>query len=119
MKLLSFTRLFADEAGESRFEEIAVPLEEKGEIGWLSTSYAVDTLSFRTTEATYDYDFHRAPARQFIVLLDGEIEICTSTGEKRTFGGGDVLLVEDTTGKGHQTRQLSPGTRRSLFITLP
>jgi hypothetical protein len=52
------------------------------------------------------------------VLLDGEIEICTSTGEKRTFGG-DVLLVEDTTGKGHQTRQLSPGTRRSLFITLP
>jgi uncharacterized cupin superfamily protein len=34
------------------------------------------------------------------VLLDGEIEIGTSTGEKRTFKGGDVLLVEDTTGKG-------------------
>lgn len=119
MKVISFTRLFADGAGDSRLEEIAVPLEAKGEIGSLSALYPVEALSFRTTEASYDYDFHRAPARQFIVLLDGEIEIRTSTGEKRTFRGGDVLLVEDTTGKGHQTRQLSPGTRRSLFVTLP
>jgi hypothetical protein len=118
MKLLSFTRVFADAAGDSRFEEMAVPLEEKGEIGSLSAAYPVEGLSFRTTEASYDYDFHLAPARQFIVLLDGEIEIGTSTGEKRTFRGGDVVLVEDTTGKGHQTRQLSSGTRRSLFITL-
>ncbi len=118
MKLFNFTRLFTDAAGDSRFEEISAPLEERGEIGSISAAYPVEGLSFRTTEASYDYDFHRAPARQFIVLLDGEIEICTSTGEKRTFRGGDVLLVEDTTGKGHQTRQLSPGTRRSLFITL-
>ncbi len=118
MKKVNFTRIYCDAAGDSQFEETSVSLEEKGEIGSLSAAYPAEALSFRTTEATYDYDFHPAPARQFIVLLDGEIEIGTSTGEKRTFGGGDVLLVEDTTGKGHRTRQLSPGTRRSLFITL-
>ncbi len=118
MKTLTFTRIYSDEAGDSRFAETPVSLSDKGEIGSLSAAYPVEALSFRTTEASYDYDFHPAPARQFIVLLDGEIEIRTSTGETRTFKAGDVLLVEDTTGKGHRTRQLSPGTRRSLFITL-
>jgi hypothetical protein len=42
----------------------------------------------------------------------------TSTGEKRTFRGGDIVLAEDITGKGHKTRQLNPGIRKSIFITL-
>jgi hypothetical protein len=32
-----------------------------------------------------------------------------SDGEKRIVRAGDVLLVEDTTGKGHRNRCLSPG----------
>jgi hypothetical protein len=47
----------------------------------------------------YDYDFHTAPARQYIILLDGAIAIETSLGEKREFKAGDVLLVEDVTVK--------------------
>jgi hypothetical protein len=52
-------------------------------------------------------------------LLDGEIEIETSLGEKRIFKGGNILLVEDTTGRGHKTRNLQPFKRKSIFITLP
>ena len=55
---------------------------------------------FREVEPTYDYHFHTAPQRQYIILLDGEIEIETSLGERRTFGAGDVLLMEDTAGRG-------------------
>ncbi len=116
--MFTYTRVFTNGAGDSQFEDIPVSLDGKGEIGSLSEAYPVQHLVFRTTEESYDYDFHVAPARQFIVLLDGEIEITISTGEKRTFGGGDIVLVEDTTGKGHKTRQLSSGTRKSLFITL-
>lgn len=116
--MFTYTRVFANEAGDSQFEDITVSLSEKGGIGFLSEAYPVQDLVFRTTAGSYDYDFHVAPARQFIVLLDGAIEITTSTGEKRIFGGSDVVLVEDTTGKGHKTRQLSPGTRKSIFITL-
>jgi hypothetical protein len=50
--------------------------------------------------------------------MDGEIEIETSLGEKRVFKHGDVLLVEDTTGKGHRSRNLTRQIRSSLFITL-
>ncbi len=110
------TRIFTDDAGDPQFEQIQVSLTGKGKIGSLSDAFPVDSLTFRTTGE--NYHFHVAPARQFIVLPDGEIEIVTSIGEKRTFRRGDIVLAEDITGKGHKTRQLNPGIRKSIFITL-
>ncbi len=43
-------------------------------------------------------------------------EVEVTSGEKRRFSGGDVLLVEDTTGSGHRTRTVGDRSRRSLFI---
>ena len=117
--MFRITRLYSDENGESRFEDIEIPLEELGEIGALSEGIPAGEIIFREVAPTYDYNFHNAPKRQYIVLLDGEIEIETSLGEKRTFGPGEVLLAEDTQGKGHKTRNLQPIRRRSVFITLP
>jgi quercetin dioxygenase-like cupin family protein len=70
-------------------------------------------------EPSYDWDFHTAPQKQYIILLDGEIEIETSLGEIRRFNAGEILLMEDTSGKGHKTKNIHPVKRRSIFITLP
>lgn len=113
------TKVYSDSNGDSRFENITIPLESAGEIGSLSAVLPANGVIFREVEPGYDYNFHTAPQKQFIILLDGEIEIETSLGEKRIFGAGDVLLLEDTTGKGHKTRNLQPVQRRSVFITLP
>jgi hypothetical protein len=51
-------------------------------------------------------------------MLDGEIEIETGSGETRRFSGGDLLLVEDTTDRGHRTRSVDGKLRRSLFIPM-
>lgn len=118
MEEFNITRLYADENGDSRFQDMVVPLTSAGSIGFLSDSIEVKHLIFRKVLPSYDYDFHTAPARQYIVLLDGEIEIETSLGEKRQFKAGEVLLVEDITGKGHRTRNLLPAIRNSIFITL-
>ncbi|MGV3587884.1 MAG: hypothetical protein ACO1OF_12835 [Adhaeribacter sp.] len=118
MEEFRITRVFADENGESHFENISKPLATAGDIGFLSEPEAVESIIFRKVLPTYDYDFHRAPARQYIILLDGEIEIETSLGEKQIFKAGDILLVEDTTGKGHRTRNLLPAVRKSIFVTL-
>ncbi|TVP98480.1 MAG: hypothetical protein EA359_18265 [Balneolaceae bacterium] len=117
--MFKITRLYSDDNGDSRFEDIDLQLKEMGEIGALSDGIPAGEIIFREVEPSYDYDFHNAPQRQYIILLDGEIEIETSLGEKRTFGGGEVLLVEDTEGKGHKTRNLQPIRRKSVFITLP
>ena len=48
----------------------------------------------------------------------GEVEIEVGDGSKRILRGGDVLLAEDTTGKGHISRAVAGKPRKSMFITL-
>ena len=114
---MKITRIFNDENGESHFEDIEIPLVDQGEIG-LSEDINVKKLQFRKVSADYDYDFHHAPQKQYIVLLDGGVEIETSLGEIRQFQTGEILLVEDVSGKGHKTKNLEKKERTSLFIHL-
>lgn len=116
---MKITRVYAAADGESHFEEIEIPLRDAGEIGMLSAGIPAEQVIFRENPPSYDYDWHHAPQRQYIALLDGEIEIEVSSGDVRRFRGGDVLLVEDTSGKGHRTRTVDGRSRRSIFITLP
>lgn len=116
---MKITRVYNDSKGDSHFEDLEVPLYEAGPIGFLSDALPVKGIIFREVIPSYDYDFHTAPQRQYIILLDGAIEIETSLGDKREFRAGDVLLVEDTEGKGHKTRNLQPIRRKSIFVTLP
>ncbi len=116
--LIKITRVYTDSNGDSRFEDIEITLFDGGEIGHLSENVEVKSLQFRTVSPDYDYDFHHAPQRQYIVLLDGGVEIETSLGEIRQFQTGEILLVEDTTGKGHRTKNLEKRERTSLFIHL-
>jgi len=118
MEHFKITRVFSDENGESHFQDTYIPLEENGEIGLLSKAEKAETIIFRKVKPDYDYEFHNAPAKQYIILVDGAIEIETSLGEKRTFIGGETLLMEDTWGKGHKTKNLQEQIRSSIFITL-
>ena len=115
---MKVTRVYADERGETHFADVAIKLSPAGEIGRLSGPIAAKSIIFRKNDPGYDYDWHNAPARQFIVLLDGAIELEVSDGSRRTLRGGDVLLMEDTSGKGHRTRHVEPSERRSIFILL-
>lgn len=116
--MFNVTRVFTDENGDSRFEDVDIPLKTSGEIGFLSDLIPAKGVVFREVLPAYDFDFHNAPHKQYIVLLDGEIEIETSLGEKRSFGAGEILLMEDTKGKGHKTRNLKKQKRKSIFIKL-
>ena len=117
--MFQVTKVYSDSNGDSHFEDIEIPLKEAGSIGSLSEVLPANGIVFREVEPTYDYDFHNAPQKQYIILLDGEIEIETSLGDKKIFKAGDILLVEDTTGKGHKTKNLQPIKRKSIFITVP
>jgi hypothetical protein len=118
MSQFRITRIFSDAAGDSHFEDVLIPMNNAGDIGSLSELFPAKGIIFREVEPSYDYDFHTAPQRQYIILLDGEIQIETSLGDIRSFGAGEILLVEDTTGKGHRTKNSIPGKRRSVFVTI-
>jgi len=103
VKIMKIARLYTDKHNESVFEDFEIELENISEIGYLSTRFPVREIIFRETDGDYRYDFHNAPERQFIVMLNGEIEIETPKGEKRCFRSCDILLAEDTTEKGHRS----------------
>ena len=74
MEKFSVTRIYSDENGESRFEDILIAMNDAGDIWSLSEALAVNSMIFREVELSYDYYFHHVPQRRHIVLLDGGIE---------------------------------------------
>lgn len=116
--MFRITRIYSDAFGESHFEDVDVPLIDAGMIGQLSEPIPAKSVVFREVLPSYDWNFHNAPSKQYIILLDGEIQIETSLGDVRNFKGGDILLAEDTTGKGHRTRNVLQEKRKSVFIVL-
>ena len=72
--------------------------------------------SFARSPPTYDLDWHPAPRRQYIINLDAGVEITASDGEARKIGAGEVVLVEDTTGKGHLSKALDGKMRHCIFV---
>ena len=50
--------------------------------------------------------------------LDAGVKLTASDGESRVIGAGEVILVEDTTGKGHLSDHVEGKIRHSIFIPI-
>lgn len=61
---------------------------------------------------------HPTPRRQLLCTLHGAYEVIASDGTVRRFPVGSLLLLEDTTGKGHMTRSVSDDEMLVLSVTL-
>ena len=115
---MKIVRIFTGDDGESHFEDVEVELGPDQYGGQFSSPVAAKSVIFRETGADYNLDYHTAPRRQYVVNLRGSVEIETGSGDKRVLGPGDILLAEDTTGRGHISRSASDGPRECLFIPL-
>jgi hypothetical protein len=49
-------------------------------------------------------DFHPAPRRQFVFYLSTGVELTVGDGSSVLMDPGDVLIAEDTAGRGHISR---------------
>jgi hypothetical protein len=112
------TRMFTGPDGKTKIEEYEVPLKAQNAGTELSATVPVTGLQFRRTTENYDLDWHTAPRRQYIITLAGESEIELEGGKKVRLGAGNILLAEDTTGKGHISRAVPGKDRISLVIPL-
>ena len=111
-------RLYADEKGQSHFQDVEVEFTESTRAGRTSKRLPATGIIFREVPADYDLDWHPAPRRQYIINLDAGVQITASDGEARRIGAGEVILVEDTSGKGHLSKALEGKLRHSIFVTL-
>ena len=99
------TRIFTDDRGESHFAEVEIPLTRTPvalHLPPMRTSPSIASLHVQfvvVPSAVIAHDWHPAPARQFVLLLKGELEVEVGDGERRRFNEGSIVFVEDTKGE--------------------
>jgi hypothetical protein len=108
--------LYTDAQGQSHFRDIEVEWVEESPSGKLSRRLPATGIIFRQVQPNYDLDWHPAPRRQYIINLDAGVQITASDGEARIIGAGEVILVEDTTGKGHLSKAVEGKIRHCIFV---
>ncbi len=105
-------RLYTGDDGQSHIEEL-----DLGSHPELSSLQSTTGIVFRRVEPGYFSDWHCAPRRQFVITLEGEVEIGLGDGTVHRFGPGHATLAEDLTGQGHTTRAV--GDHPRLTATVP
>jgi len=120
---MRYTRIYTDDVGDSHFEDVTVDGEERrSPVSDGTSEYSepipARSIVLRRVVTPHPEAPHRAPRRQFAVHLRGSAEVEVSSGEVRTFGPGDVVLLEDVEGVGHVTREVGDAERITMFIEL-
>jgi len=102
---LTYVHVYADAAGASHFREehfdFARGRDNESSIHVLQAKGGATLLRLKAGAVE---DWHNAPQAWFLIVLQGASEVTTSDGQVRHFGPGSVVLLDDTTGRGHQTR---------------
>lgn len=106
---MKIIKLYTGDDGKSYFKEVDSGVETQRPLGNYSKKYPVSGMLFREFTAGLEFPWHTAPQNQYIIYIEGKVEVQASGGEMRIFGPGDVLLASDLTGAGHITRTLTTG----------
>ncbi len=121
---VGYLRVYTDNEGETHFEDVQVDATERGSgvssgRSLYSALIPVEGVVLREVRREHGHaEAHPAPRSQFVVHLEGEVEVEVSDGEVRRVGPETVVLVDDTHGKGHITRSVGKEPRRTLMIPL-
>jgi hypothetical protein len=109
--------LYSDANGVSHFrdEALSIGVSAAGP-AQLALSQAPGAVLLALKRGAKE-DWHRAPRRMYLIALKGMSEVTAGDGSVRRFGPGSLLLMDDTTGKGHITRAV--GSEDHVALTVP
>jgi quercetin dioxygenase-like cupin family protein len=109
-KPIMITRIYTGPDGQSRAEQIEMKLN-----GGTSEMIKAAGVQFSSRPPAPASDWHVGPMRQYVITLSGRAELEVGDGKKVAVGPGQINLIEDTTGKGHITRNLED----RVVVTIP
>ena len=113
MSRMDYLRIFADRDGCSHFETKSMKLQSKEyapPAPALNTSplEAADNYIFLELPVGWYGDWHPTPVRQWLIFMAGMCEFEAGDGQITTCKTGDVVLLDDTRGKGQGCDQEIP-----------
>ncbi|MDB5250022.1 MAG: hypothetical protein JWQ40_4416 [Segetibacter sp.] len=86
--------------------------------GTVTQNLLTDALSirFKETPAFDTYDWHPAPAIQYVITLTGTLEFTTWLGETFILRPGEILIALDTTGTGHKWKMIDDQPWKRVYV---
>lgn len=122
--MASTLRIWASEDGESHVEALDLPFEVSDFLPpaapmHLTEPTPASSYFIARVPPGWVADWHPSPVRELAVYLSGEGEIEATDGSVRPLEPGTILLVDDTTGKGHKTRVTGSEEMLVVIVTLP
>jgi hypothetical protein len=112
-KPYSMRLLYTGPDGQAYVKDIQVAAKPNGVVDLLPTS----AVEIHRTRPGFSIGWHVETRRQYVITLSGHGEIDIANGKKIMLGPGSILLVENSTGKGHKTRTV--GNRPWVALWLP
>ena len=125
MTALTLPELFTDVDWRARFRDAAVALDEGTPLTRLSALQASGGCQFRRSPAGFASDFHCTTTPQWLVVLQGRMEIGLRDGSARVFGPGECFYSNDTlppgarfdpARHGHRSRLIGEEPLVTLFV---
>lgn len=119
VKGITATRLFSGPDGQTHAEEFNLSQATQTKQGSpLPALLKSDNIRFAARAAGTSDEWHTAPRKQYLVTLKGHAEVEIGGGQIVHATTGSVLLIEDTTGKGHRAKVVGTDEWHVLFIPL-
>ncbi len=121
---MKYHRFYSDATGESHIDEVKVK-QSLADAAPPAPPLLVSAFNpashwgFFSVPAGWFGDWHPAPSRQFMILLSGAVDVMTSDGSVFRMRSGDIVLLEDTSGRGHRSENVSDGVCHYFVARLP
>jgi quercetin dioxygenase-like cupin family protein len=116
---LKYSVLYTDSEGLTHFKDQYLSWNDSGD-GFSSTPLVdAKQIGFFLIQAGKNFDWHPTPRKQFVMVLDGTMEVEAGDGEKRKSEPGNILLVTDIKGRGHRTNNLGNKPITIVWVPLP
>lgn len=125
---LTAPELYTGEDGRARFRDRPLPLAEGTPMTRLSALAPSSGWQFRRSPVGFASDVHCTTAPQWLVVLQGQMEIGLQDGSTRVFGPGQCFYSNDTLPPGaafdaavhgHRSRQVGDEPLATLFVRAP
>lgn len=119
---LTYTHLYTDAEGESHFQKKKFEFHSADNNIWGNLIKFINLEGVKGAglvklEKGAVEDWHTAPRRQFAFVVQGTVDVTASDGEVLRLTPGSILLIDDTTGKGHITKDV--GDEEHIALMLP
>ena len=122
---MTLPELFTDADGRARWRERVLPLAEGSPASRLTALAPSGGSQWRRSPAGFASQFHCTTTPQWLVVLQGQMEIGLQDGSRRAFGPGECFYSNDTlppgatfdaTLHGHCSRALGDDGLETLFV---